>query len=211
MKNIQILNDLYNRYPALLTCKTDIQNTVQEVLHCYRNQGKMLICGNGGSCSDADHIVGELMKSFEKKRPLDKEFEEGLQAVSNDRGAYIAGKLQNALPAISLNAHAALYSAISNDIEGDLVFAQQIVGYGNRGDVLIAITTSGNSRNVVDAAIAAKAKGLKVIGLTGRSGGKLKEFCDVCICVPSSGTPEVQEFHLPVYHTICKVAENEFF
>lgn len=211
MKNIQILNDLYNRYPALLICKTDIQNAVQEVLHCYRNQGKLLICGNGGSCSDADHIVGELMKSFEKKRPLDKEFEEGLQAVSNDRGAYIAGKLQNALPAISLNAHAALYSAISNDIEGDLVFAQQIVGYGNRGDVLIAITTSGNSRNVVDAAIAAKAKGLKVIGLTGRSGGKLKEFCDVCICVPSSGTPEVQEFHLPVYHTICKVAENEFF
>jgi D-sedoheptulose 7-phosphate isomerase len=211
MKNKEIINDLYHRYPALISCKQDIEQAIQEILNCYGNKGKLLICGNGGSCSDADHIVGELMKSFEKKRPLEKEFEEGLKEVSADRGTYIAGKLQNALPAISLNAHSALYSAISNDIDGDLVFAQQIVGYGNPGDVLIAITTSGNSRNVVDAAITAKTKGLKVIGLIGKTGGKLKEFCDVCICVPSSSTPEVQEFHLPVYHTICKVVENEFF
>jgi D-sedoheptulose 7-phosphate isomerase len=211
MKSKEIINDLYHRYPALISCKPDIDKAILEVLNCYENKGKLLICGNGGSCSDADHIVGELMKSFEKKRPLEKVFEEGLKEVSAERGAYIAGKLQNALPAISLNAHSALYSAISNDIDGDLVFAQQIVGYGNPGDVLIAITTSGNSRNVVDAAITAKTKGLKVIGLTGKTGGKLKEFCDVCICVPSSSTPEVQEFHLPVYHTICKVVENEFF
>ncbi len=211
MNHKEIMNDLYSRYPALQSCKQDFEQAIQEVLNCYRNSGKLLICGNGGSCSDADHIVGELMKSFEKKRPLKKELDESLKKVSADRGTYIAGKLQNALPAISLNAHAALYSAISNDIDGDLVFAQQIVGYGNPGDVLIGITTSGNSRNVVDAAITAKARGMKVIGLTGKTGGKLKEFCDVCICVPSTSTPEVQEFHLPVYHTICKVVENEFF
>ncbi|MDX2443218.1 MAG: SIS domain-containing protein [Bacteroidales bacterium] len=207
----EIVDDLFERYPALKECKVDILEAIQEVSNCYLNKGKLLLCGNGGSCSDADHIVGELMKSFEKKRPLDSSLEKKLESVSEERGEYIGRKLQNALPAISLNAHSSLYSAIANDIDPNLVFAQQILGYGNSGDVLIALSTSGNSQNVIDAAITAKAKGLKVIGLTGQTGGKIKEFCDVIIRVPSTSTPEVQEFHLPVYHTICKYIEDKFF
>ncbi len=211
MMGSEIVDDLFERYPALEECKVDILEAIQEVSNCYLNKGKLLLCGNGGSCSDADHIVGELMKSFEKKRPLDSSLEKKLESVSEERGEYIGRKLQNALPAISLNAHSSLYSAIANDIDPNLVFAQQVLGYGNSGDVLIALSTSGNSQNVIDAAITAKAKGLKVIGLTGQTGGKIKEFCDVIIRVPSTSTPEVQEFHLPVYHTICKYIEDKFF
>ena len=209
MKGTEIIEDLFNRYPALSACKQDIIDAIEEITSCYNNKGKLLLCGNGGSCADADHIVGELMKSFEKKRPIDSELEKNLNTT--ERGKYISEKLQNALPAISLNAHSSLYSAISNDIDSDLVFAQQIVGYGNPGDIIITISTSGNSQNVVDAAITAKAKGLKVVGLTGESGGKIKEFCDITIRVPASSTPEIQELHLPVYHTICKYIEDEFF
>lgn len=207
----EIVDDLFERYPTLEECKEDILEAIREVTNCYLNNGKLLLCGNGGSCSDADHIVGELMKSFEKKRPLDSSLEKKLESVSEERGEYIGRMLQNALPAISLNAHSSLYSAIANDIDPNLVFAQQILGYGNSGDVLIALSTSGNSQNVIDAAITAKAKGLKVIGLTGQTGGKIKEFCDVIIRVPSTSTPEVQEYHLPVYHTICKYIEDKFF
>ena len=181
------------------------------VINCYSNHGKLLLCGNGGSCSDADHIVGELMKSFEIKRPINKDLEASLKSVSGDRGAYIGDRLQNALPAISLNAHSALFSAISNDMDANLVFAQQIAGYGESNDVLIAMSTSGNSQNIVDAAITAKAKGLTVIGLTGQNGGRMKQYCDITICVPSESTPEVQEFHQPIYHTICRIVENRFF
>ena len=211
MKEEDILNEMISRYPALEYCKNDIREACRAVIDCYSNNGKLLLCGNGGSCSDADHIVGELMKSFEKKRPVDKNFKNSLKSVSGERGAFIADRLQNALPAISLNAHAALYSAISNDMDASLVFAQQIAGYGEKDDVLIAMSTSGNSQNIIDAAITSKAKGLTVIGLTGRTGGKMKQYCDIAICVPAASTPEVQEFHLPVYHTICKIVENKFF
>ena len=210
--NIEILiNELIKRYPALKLCKMDIVKAVNEVVICYKNNGQLLICGNGGSSSDADHIVGELMKSFLKERPLDVAFEDNLKKVSVERGAYIASKLENALPAISLNTHAALTSAISNDIDSDLIYAQQINGYGRKNDVLIAITTSGNSQNIIDAAITAKAKGLKVIGLSGQTGGELKQYCDVAICAPSTITPEIQEFHLPIYHTICQIVEDCIF
>ena len=211
MKEEDILNDLINRYPALENCKYDIREACKAVINCYSNHGKLLLCGNGGSCADADHIVGELMKSFERKRPIDKKLEDSLKSVSEERGAFIADRLQIALPAISLNAHSALYSAISNDIDANLVFAQQIAGYGQKNDVLIAISTSGNSQNIVDAAITAKAKGLTVIGLTGQNGGRMKQYCDIAICVPSLSTPEVQEYHQPIYHTICRIAENRFF
>lgn len=211
MKEEDILNDLINRYPALDSCKNDILESSQAVIDCYSNHGKVLLCGNGGSCADADHIVGELMKSFERKRPIDKNFEVSLKAVSAERGTFIAERLQNALPAISLNAHSALNSAISNDMDASLVFAQQVVGYGENGDVLIAISTSGNSQNIVDAAITAKAKGLTVIGLTGQNGGRMKQYCDITVCIPSDSTPEVQEYHLPIYHTICRIVENRFF
>jgi D-sedoheptulose 7-phosphate isomerase len=177
----------------------------------YQNNGQLLICGNGGSSADSDHIVGELMKSFDKKRPLDDKFKQALSNVDSERGNYIAAKLEGGLPAIALTAHVGLISAVINDIDADLIFAQQVAGYGKNGDVLIAISTSGNSKNIVDACITAKAKGMKVIGLIGEKGGEMKQYCDVAICVPSSVTPIVQEFHLPVYHTICQVVEDELF
>ena len=211
MNEEDILNELIRHYPVLDSCKEEIWEASQAVINCYSNKGKVLICGNGGSCSDADHIVGELMKSFERKRPIDQNLEGSLKSVSEERGAFIADRLQSALPAISLNAHSALYSAISNDIDANLVFAQQIAGYGQEIDVLIAMSTSGNSQNIVDAAITAKAKGLTVIGLTGQNGGRLKPYCDITICVPSLSTPEIQEYHLPIYHTICSIVENRFF
>jgi phosphoheptose isomerase len=211
MKEEHILNELVGRYPVLESCKDDIREASMKIIDCYLKGGKLLVCGNGGSCSDADHIVSELMKSFEKKRPIDKTLQDSLASVSGERGNWIAERLQNALPAISLNAHTALYSAISNDIDASLAFAQQVLGYGQADDVLLAISTSGNSGNVIDAAITAKAKGLLVIGLTGESGGRMKEYCNVTINVPSSNTPEVQEFHLPVYHTICRIIEERFF
>jgi len=205
------LAETIRRYPALGACEKDIREASKTIIDCFENGGKILLCGNGGSCADADHMVGELMKSFEKKRPLPDEFKAGLQRTSPDRGGYIAENLQNALPAISLCSHMSLLSAISNDMDPDLVFSQQIAGYGRSGDVLFAITTSGNSRNVVDAAITAKAKGMEVIGLTGQNGGKIRQYCDTAICVPASSTAEIQEYHLPVYHAICRIIETRFF
>ena len=211
MKEEDILNEMIHRNPVLDSCKEDIWKACQVIINCYSNHGKLLLCGNGGSCADADHIVGELMKSFERKRPIDNNLEGNLKSISGERGAFIADRLQSALPAISLNAHSALYSAISNDMDANLVFAQQVAGYGKKNDVLIAMSTSGNSQNIIDAAITAKAKGLTVIGLTGQNGGKMKQYCDITICVPSDSTPEVQEFHQPIYHTICRIVENRFF
>jgi len=170
-----------------------------------------LICGNGGSCADSDHIAGELMKSFERERPLAQSLKDALTGINGERGSYLADKLEQGLPAISLNAHSSLISAISNDIGSDLIFAQQVAGFGNSPDILLAITTSGNSQNVIDAAITARAKGLKVIGLTGETGGRLKEFCNIIINVPETETASVQELHLPVYHAICRLIEDHFF
>ena len=211
MKTKKIIQNLIRRYPALETCQADIVAASAVLIKTYRNGGKVLTCGNGGSAADADHIVGELMKSFEKKRVLNAGTREALVSMDPERGSYLAEKLQEGLPAISLNAHVALISAVANDMDADLIFAQQVAGYGKNGDVLIAITTSGNSRNVIDAAITARAKGLVVIGLTGESGGQLKKFSDIAIRVPAHRTAEVQEYHLPVYHTLCRVVEEELF
>ncbi len=202
---------LYNTFPALEVCKKDIAEARDAMIACYRNDRKLLVCGNGGSCSDAGHIVGELMKSFEAKRPISKSLSQELALISPERGNEIASKLEVGLPAISLNAHEGLLSAVLNDIGADFVFAQQVVGYGKRGDVLFAISSSGNSQNVVDAAIVARAKGLKVIGLTGESGGELKKYSDITIRVPATKTAEVQEYHLPVYHYLCKTIEQNIF
>ena len=204
MNTETLINNLIERYPELNSCKKDIETTSELMIKSYENKGKLLICGNGGSSSDSDHIVGELMKSFSKKRPLENNFSEKLKAISADRGVDLSEKLERALPAISLSAHSALTSAVSNDIGGDYIFAQQVIGYGEKDDVFLGITTSGNSKNVIDAAIVAKAKGLTVIGLTGETGGNLKQYCDVTICVPSKITPVVQEYHLPIYHILAK-------
>ena len=205
------LDEMIRRYPALGCCEKEIWEAATAIIDCFENSRKILLCGNGGSCADADHMVGELKKSFEKKRPLPEEFRARLQSASLERGGYLAKNLQNALPAISLCSHTSLLTAISNDMDADLIYSQQVAGYGMKGDVLFAITTSGNSRNVVDAAITAKAKGLRVIGLTGQHGGMIKQYCDTAICVPSTTTAEIQEYHLPVYHAICRIIENRFF
>lgn len=211
MENIDYLDELISRYPQLQPLKHKILNAANELISCYEQGNKVLICGNGGSCSDSDHIVGELMKGFENTRPVGDILKNQLTEIAGERGTYLAAKLQQALPAISLTAHSALITALSNDIDASLIFAQQVVGYGNEGDVLIGISSSGNSQNVIDALIVAKAKRMTIIGLTGETGGKMKSFCDILINLPSKRTAFVQELHLPVYHTLCLMIENHFF
>lgn len=206
------LNRLIERYPVLEAISEDIFKAYEITAESYRNNGKLLACGNGGSAADSDHIVGELMKGFMKKRLISKEEHEIIKSTAGDeKGRYIADHLQGALPAIALTQHAALSTAFLNDVAPDMIFAQQVYGYGVKGDVLIGLSTSGNSGNVVNAVMVAKAKGLKTIGLTGQGGGKLAELCDVAIKVPAAITPDIQELHLPIYHTLCCMLEEEFF
>jgi len=211
MNTETLLDKLIERYPVLASVREDIEKTANMIIESYENGGQLLACGNGGSSADADHIVGELMKSFSKKRPLESSFKTSLMSVDVEKAKFLSSKLERGLPAISLSAHTALNTAVSNDIHGDLIFAQQVNGYGRKGDVFLGITTSGNSGNVIYAAIVAKAKGIKVLGLTGETGGELKNYCDAVIKVPAKWTPEVQELHLPVYHTICQIIEYHFF
>lgn len=200
---IDYLKRMEERYPALRPVCGEVKGACDILCAAYEKGGKLLICGNGGSASDAEHIVGELMKGFNMKRPLDGEEKEAM----GELGDY----LQGALFAIALTGHPALSTAYLNDVNPKMVFAQQVYGYGRKGDVLLAITTSGNSENVLNAAKVAKAKEMKVIGLTGRDGGELKALCDICIIVPGDITADIQEYHLPVYHTICAMLEEKFF
>jgi D-sedoheptulose 7-phosphate isomerase len=205
------LKQLFEKYPCLSGLKTVINETVRAIINCYSRGGKLLICGNGGSSSDADHMVAEMMKRFEKPRPLHESFKKRLCEISDKRGCYLSEKLEHALPALSLTAHNALTSAIANDTDADLVFAQQVIGYGSEKDILIAISTSGNSQNILDACITAKALNMMTIGISGRSGGRMKKYCDLLINVPESGTAEIQELQRPVLHTICRIIENHFY
>jgi D-sedoheptulose 7-phosphate isomerase len=211
VENRYFIDELVSRYPQLLAVKDEIQNAADALIKCYQGGGKVLLCGNGGSCSDSDHIVGELMKGFENKRRIGEPLKKQLSEIAGERGDYLAEKLQQGLPAISLTAHSALITAVANDTDADLIFAQQVVGYGNAGDIIIGISSSGNSQNVIDALITAKAKEMIVIGLTGETGGKMKPFCDILINVPGRRTAFVQELHLPVYHVLCLMVENYFF
>jgi len=211
MKTKHILAEMLNRYSQLAPLEEPIKKAAEKIIETYKNGGKVLVCGNGGSCSDADHIVGELMKSFEGRRPLSQPLQEKLKQLSPETGAMLAEKLQQGLPAISLTVHSALITAIANDISGEVIYAQQVVGFGNQGDVLIGLSTSGNSQNVIDAMIVAKAKGMTTIGMTGETGGKMKEWCDILLNVPERRTAYVQELHLPVYHAICMMIETEIF
>jgi D-sedoheptulose 7-phosphate isomerase len=205
------LQELIERYPTLLPIETDIEKAAECLIKCFQKGAKLLICGNGGSSADSDHIVGELMKDFGQKRPLTGTLKRELLLYDKERGKYLSEKLQQGLPAINLSAHSALITAVANDTDAELIFAQQVVGYGNRGDVLIAISTSGNSQNIVDAIITAKARGMEVIGFTGENGGRMRSLCDVLICVPGKSTAFVQELHLPVYHALCLTIENSLF
>lgn len=206
-----ILNDLVTRYPQLSVCKESIAKAFVVLSESYNNNGKLLICGNGGSAADAEHIVGELMKGFKNPRLLDEESQQKLKNIDKEQGSLLAENLQSALPAIALDGHPALSTAYMNDCEPLMCFAQQVNGYGREGDVLLGISTSGNSKNVIYATITAKAKGMKVIGLTGGKESKLSELADVCIRVPETETYKVQELHLPVYHCLCLMLEEEFF
>lgn len=205
------LEELLKRYNELAPLKEEIQKAGNAIIQSYENGGKVLICGNGGSSSDSDHIVGELMKSFEGRRQLRIELKNKLAEIGGERGLYLAENLQQGLPAISLSAHTALTTAVANDIDAEVIFAQQVTGYGNAGDILIGMSTSGNSQNVIDAILMARAKNMITIGFTGESGGRMKELCDILINVPEKRTAYVQEFHLPVYHTLCLITEDHFF
>lgn len=207
------IDDLINRYPLLDKCKNSILEAYNILEECYKNGNKLLIAGNGGSCSDSEHIVGELMKGFKSKRELDSKFKDKLCTIDPILGEELSKKLQGALPAIALDGHQSLNTAFTNDVEGGevLTFAQQILGYSNQGDVFLAISTSGNSKNIIKACVVAKAKGMKIVGLTGKDGGELKKFADVSIIVPIYETFMIQELHLPIYHWLCLRLEKELF
>lgn len=204
----EILESLTVRYPDMCVCEAEVREACDMLIASFRSGGKLLACGNGGSASDSEHTVGELMKSFRFKRPVDAAF---LGAYRESNGEDAPAWLEGALPAISLVSQVALSTAFGNDEASVGVFAQQVYGYGEPGDVLLAISTSGNSANVVEAAKVARAKGVKVIGLTGSRESKLTPLSDVCVRVPRDEVFQVQELHLPVYHCLCACAEAELF
>lgn len=208
--NIHI-QTLIDRYPKLIVCKDDIKKAYKLLEDTFRKERKLLVCGNGGSASDSEHIVGELMKEFKLKRKVYADQAEAMKAIDPEMGATLAENLQGALPAICLTGHSSLTTAFMNDANADLVFAQQVNGYGKANDVFLGISTSGNSKNVCYAAITAKSKGLKVIGLTGEKDSKMTKLADVCIRVPETETYKIQELHLPVYHCLCLMLEDHFF
>ncbi len=205
------IQELIIRHPKLLYCGEDIENAVKELKTCFSGGGRVYICGNGGSAADSTHIVGELVKGFLSKRPLDDAIKCRLAAIDSELGVKLGEKLQDGLPAHDLCENISLSSAVANDIDPDMIYAQQLIAYGQAGDILIAISTSGNAKNTAYAAVTAHALGMTVIGLTGETGGKLKELCGICIRVPEKETYKVQELHLPVYHYLCAKVENDLF
>lgn len=208
MKHIE---ELIERYPNLSVCEDSIRKAAEILIDSYKKGGKLLVAGNGGSAADSDHITGELLKSFVKKRVPEKTLLDSITKIDEGTGSYLADKLQGSLPAIALTNNSALMTASLNDVDGNVMFAQQVMGLGNCGDVFFGISTSGNSKDIVYAAVVAKAKGLKTIALTGRDGGKIKDIADISIIVPEKETFKIQELHLPVYHALCLEIEEYFW
>lgn len=204
------VDDLIKRYPALSVCRQSILDAYDILIDCFKTGHKLLICGNGGSCSDSEHIVGELMKGFKKSRKIDSDLSKKLIDIDPIKGEELSNKLQWGFPCIALDSHPGLNTAFTNDVDngGLLTFAQQVNVLGNEGDVLLGISTSGNSKNVIYASITAKAKGMKIIGLTGSKGGNLSSIADVTIKAPADETFMVQEYHLPIYHCLCLMVEE---
>lgn len=205
------LDLLIDRYPQLLNCKEDIEKAYLILEECYENDHKLLIAGNGGSAADSEHIAGELMKRFKIQRSIPSDFAKKLKEIDQTRGADLANNLERGLMAIPLVVHEALTTAYINDVDGLGVFAQQLYGFARLGDVFLGISTSGNSKNIMSAAVVAKALGIKVVGLTGKDGGELVKMADVTIRVPETETYMIQELHLPVYHCLCLMLEDRFF
>jgi D-sedoheptulose 7-phosphate isomerase len=222
---IDYLEQLIERYPKLCENKNEIKTAYDILVNAFKSNHKLLVAGNGGSAADADHIVGELMKSFLKKRALEQTFIDALDKIDTNNSLntdtnsdtnidaikFIKNNIQGALPAIALTNHSALSTATLNDIDGKIIFSQQVYGYGKEGDVFLGISTSGNAKNIYYAALTAKARGLKTIALSGRDGGLLAKTCDVSIVVRENETYKIQELHLPVYHTLCLMLEEHFF
>lgn len=208
---MKIFERLSQRYPDLSQTLPAILQAAQMLQTCFENGGKLLVCGNGGSAADSEHIVGELMKGFYLKRPLPPELKEHLIANYPEAGGYLAEHLQGALPAISLVSQTSLITALINDVAGDMIFAQQVYGYGRPGDVLLGISCSGNAPDVLHAFRVARMLGVKTLGLTGRSGGAMLPLCDGLIRVDSDIIPDIQERHLAIYHALCASLEENFF
>ena len=202
---------LFQRYPVLEPLRKDIIEAYLLMQDCYEKDHKLLIAGNGGSAADSEHIAGELMKRFKIPRPVPLSFADRLKKVDPVRGEELSKKLEQGLMAIPLVAHEALSTAYINDVDGLGVFAQQLYGFGREGDVFLGISTSGNSKNIINATVVARALGIKVIGLTGSAGGELGKVADVAIKVPEIETYMVQELHLPIYHCLCLMLEDYFF
>lgn len=205
------IKELVDRYPALSVCEKDIRAAAQAMIDSYKAGGKLIVAGNGGSAADSDHITGELLKSFVKKRLPEQKFLDDLAAIDPDTGKYLADKLQGSLPAIALTNNTALMTASLNDVDGNVLFAQQVMGFGKKEDVFLGISTSGNSKDVIYALVVAKALGVKTVALTGKTGGKVKEIADISIIVPQNETFKIQELHLPVYHALCLTVEEYFW
>ncbi len=205
-----MINGLMERYPQLGAIKAEIEKAADMMYETYKNGGKILICGNGGSCSDSDHIVGELMKGFLLKRPVKGDEIKNFEGLCDDAEGFAKG-LQGAIPAISLPAQTAILSAFINDVDPEMMYAQLAYGYADEKDLLIGLSTSGNSKNIVNAVIAAKAKGAKAIAMTGEKESRLSELSDVTLKVPETETYKIQELHLPVYHYLCAEVEKRAF
>ena len=201
MKHVDILIE---RYPSLAVCREDIEKTVEAILEMYHASGKLLLCGNGGSCADCEHISGELLKGFLlERKPLPEEVD-GLDES-------IASALQRGIPAVPLTSLTAVSTAFANDVAPENIFAQLVFSLGGKADVVLGISTSGNSGNVLRAVKTAKVRGLKTVAMTGAKGGKIADVADICIKVPETETFKVQELHLPVYHAICAEVEDVLF
>ncbi len=209
--SVQLKDELFERYPQLISCKSGFIKAYECLKNSYSSNGKLLVAGNGGSAADSEHIVGELMKSFLFNRKIDGDFETSLAEQFGETGIQLAQKLEGTLPAIPLTSMPALTSAFANDVDAAVSFAQMIYGYGNKNDVFLGISTSGNSKNILYALMVAKAKGIASVALTGGTGGKCKELADITICVPESETFKIQELHLPIYHALCSMLEADFF
>ena len=203
--------ELTNRYPVLAECAPELAKACCEIIEALRNGNTMYVCGNGGSAADAEHIAGELIKNFALPRPLNDDLKSTLKARYHNEGTYLADRLQRGLRVIALTGHCALSTAMANDIASDLIFAQQVVAFGKAGDVLLGISTSGNSANVCHAMRIGQAIGLHTIGLSGKTGGLLSSLCDRMIKVPETETYRIQELHLPVYHFMCMTIEKILF
>jgi len=206
-------NNLFKRYQILLPLQENLYKAYEIICQSFLGDKTLFLCGNGGSAADCEHIAGELLKGFLQSRGLDQTRKDELMNVNKDteKGKFLTENLQSGLKAISLTSHPSLHTAITNDTCAELGFAQQLNALGRKGDVLLAISTSGNAENVIFASHVGRSLGIKVIGLTGESGGKLADYCDVLLNVPEKETFKVQELHLPVYHTLCAMIEEKIF